>query len=128
MTENPRDDGRRIQQSDVSRLPFIAGVALAISALATVVLGLYTLKFWWGWLFIGLGIVVGATAAMLIFRVPWAPLAGIAVALASLVISAIWVVDYPWFNVATILLDVLAIYALVRTKLRLWTGREPLRT
>ncbi len=127
MTENSQIS-HRIRQSDVARLPFTAGIALGISGLATFVLGLYTLKVWWGWLFIGLGIVVGATAAMLVLRVPWAPLAGAATALASLIISAIWVADYPWFNVATILFDVLAIYALARTKLRLWTGREPLRT
>lgn len=110
------------------RLPFTAGVVLAISALTTLVLGLYTLSFWQGWLFIGLGIIVAIAAAMLIFRVAWGPLVAVVAALASVTISAIWVVVYPWFNIATIAFGLLAIYAIARSKVRLWTGRDPLRT
>jgi len=112
----------------VSTLPFSAGVLLGISALITLVLGLYTLRFWQAWLFFGIGIVVGATAAMLVLRMPGAVWAAAVAALASLTVSAVWVAMYPWFNVAAIGLDLIAIYGLGRTKLRLWTGRDPLRT
>ena len=128
MTENPQSSETGIRQTDVSRLPFTAGVVLAISGLNTVVLGLYSISSWQGWLFIGLGIAVGASASMLIVRLPLASLAAAVAALASLTVSAVWVAMYPWFNMAAIGLDLLAIYALGRTKLRLRTGRDPLRT
>lgn len=127
MTEDRQGSDHRIRQADVSRLPFTAGIALGISALVTFVLGLYTLKSW-GWVFIGVGVVVAATAAMLLFHVSWAPVAASVAALASLIVSAIWVATYPWFSVAAILLDLLAIYALGRWIVRLRTGRDPLRT
>lgn len=127
MTEDPQSSDHRIRQTDVSRLPFMAGVALGISGLLTFVLGLYSLTYWWGWLFIGLGVIVAATGVMLLFRVSWAPVAAIVAALASFVVSAIWVADYPWFNIATIGFDVLAIYAVAR-EIRLGRGRNPLRT
>lgn len=112
----------------MSRLPFTAGVVLGISALTTFVLGLYTVSSWKGWLFIGVGIIVAVAAAMLVFRVAWGPLAAVVAALVSLTISAIWLAVYPWFSIAAIALDLLAIYAIARTKVRLWTGRDPLRT
>ena len=105
----------------------MAGVALAISGLLTLVLGLYTFSSWRGWLFIGVGIIVVATGVMLLFRVSWVPVPAVVAALASLIISAIWVAKYPWFNAATIGFDVLAIYAIAR-EMRLSRGRNPLRT
>ncbi|MBV9352423.1 MAG: hypothetical protein JOZ23_12945 [Mycobacterium sp.] len=127
MTEDPQSSDHRIRQTDVSRLPFMAGVVLGISGLLTLVLGLYTFKSWWGWLFIGVGITVAATGVMLVFRVSWAPWAAVVAALASLVISAIRVAEYPWFSIPTIGFDVLAIYAIAR-EIRLSRGRNPLRT
>jgi hypothetical protein len=91
------------------------------------VLGLYTLSSW-GWLFISLGIIVAVTGVMLPFGVSWAPLAAVVAALASLTISAIWVCGYRWFGLSAIGLDALAIYAIGRQKIRLWAGRDPLRT
>ncbi|MBO0863944.1 MAG: hypothetical protein J2P16_02600 [Mycobacterium sp.] len=128
MTEDRQNNDHRIRQADVSRLPFTAGVVLGISALTTFVLGLYTVSSWKGWLFIGVGIIVAVAAAMLVFRVAWGPLAAVVAALVSLTISAIWLAVYPWFSIAAIALDLLAIYAIARTKVRLWTGRDPLRT
>lgn len=110
----------------MSRLPFMAGVVLGISGLLTLVLGLYTFSSWRGWLFVGVGIIVVATGLMLLFRVSWVVVPAVIAALASLVISAIWVAKYPWFNSATILFDVLAIYAIAR-EMRLSRGRNPLR-
>jgi hypothetical protein len=127
MTEDPQSSDHRIRQTDVSRLPFMAGVVLGISGLLTLVLGLYTFSFWWGWLFIGVGIIVAVTGVMLLFRVSWAPVAAVVAALASLAISVIWVADYPWFNIPAIGFDVLAIYAIAR-EIRLSGGRNPLRT
>jgi hypothetical protein len=127
MTEDPQSSDHRIRESDVSRLPFMAGVVLGISGLLTLVLGLYTLSSWWGWLFIGVGIIVAVTGVMLLFRVSWAPVAAVVAALASLIISAIRVADYPWFNIPAIGFDVLAIYAIAR-EVRLSSGRNPLRT
>lgn len=128
MTENPQDGDDRTRQTDVSRLPFTAGIVLGISAVVTFVLGLYTISSWQGWLFLGLGVVVAATAVLLVLRVHWALWAAAVAALASLTISAVWVALYPWFNIAAIGLDLLAIYALTRTKLRVWKGKDPLRT
>lgn len=105
----------------------MAGVVLGISGLLTLILGLYTFKSWCGWLFIGVGIIVAVTGAMLLFHVSWAPWAAIVAALASLVVSAIWVADYPWFSIPAIGFDVLAIYAIAR-EMRLSRGRNPLRT
>jgi hypothetical protein len=127
MTEDRQGSDHQIRQADVSRLPFTAGIALGISALVTVVLGLYTLKSW-GWLFIVVGVIVAVTAAMLLFHVSWASVAAGVAALASLIVSAIWVATYPWFSIAAILLDLLAIYALGRSIVRLRSGRDPLRT
>ncbi|WP_425171231.1 DUF7144 family membrane protein [Mycobacterium sp.] len=127
MTEDPQSSDHRIRQTDVSRLPFMAGVVLEISGLLTLVLGLYTFSSWRGWLFIGIGIIVAATGLMLLFRVSWALVPAVVAALASLAISAIWVAEYPWFNVAAIGFDVLAIYAIAR-EVRLSRGRNPLRT
>jgi uncharacterized membrane protein len=65
---------------------------------------------------------------VLVLRAPLATLAALVAASASLIISAVWVPTYHWLNLGTIGLDLLAIYALVRTKLRLRAGRDPLRT
>ena len=69
MTENPQDSDDRIRQTDVSRLPFTAGIVLGISPLVTFVLGLYTISSRQGWLFLGLGIFIAATAVLLVLRV-----------------------------------------------------------
>ena len=116
MTDVSRNSDHQIRQADVPRLPFTAGVLLAISALLTVVLGLYTIRFWWGWLFIGFGILVAATSLMLLFKVAGARLVAVAMAVVSIVIAAIWVVDYPWFGGSIIAFDVVVIYALARSK------------
>ncbi|WP_156764943.1 hypothetical protein [Mycobacterium sp. 1081908.1] len=112
----------------MSRLPFAAAVVLVISGLNTLVQGLYTIDYWQGWLFVVTGIVVAGSAAMLLLRAPGASAIALLAAVASLVISAVWVPTYHWFNIASIGLDLVAIYALVRTKLRLRAGRDPLRT
>jgi hypothetical protein len=88
--------------------------------------GLYTISYWQGWLFIVVGIVVAGTATLVV-HVAGASIAALLAAVASLVISAVWVPTYHWFNIAAIGLDLLAIYALARTKLRLPAGRDPLR-
>jgi hypothetical protein len=128
MTDEPRSIGRRPSQADASRLPFTAGVVLAISGINTFLEGLYTIDYWQGWLFLATGLVVAATAAMLIFDIPAAPVIALLAACASLVISAVWVAIYQWFNIAAIALDLVAIYALVRWLLRQRAGRDPLRT
>ncbi len=112
----------------MSRLPFTAGVVLAISGLNSFLEGLYTIDYWQGWLFLVTGLVVGGTAALLIFDIPGAPLLALGIASASLVISAVWVATYHWFNLAAIALDLVAIYALGRWSLRQRAGRDPLRT
>ena len=118
MTRGRQDGENRIRTADVSSLPFMAGVMLGISGLNTLVEGLYTISYWQGWLFIVLGIIVAGTGVMLVFRVPGAFIVALVAAFASLITSAIWVATYHWFNVAAIGLDLLAIYALARTKLR----------
>jgi hypothetical protein len=128
MTGEPQSIGRQPSRTDVSRLPFTAGVVLAISGLNTFLEGLYTIDYWQGWLFLVTGLVVGAAAALLIFDIPGAPIVGLLVAAASLIISAVWVATYHWFNLAAIALDLVAIYALARWNLRLRAGRDPLRT
>ncbi len=128
MSDKQKRTDHRVHEADVSSLPFTAGIVLGISGLLTFVLGLYSISSWQGWLFIGLGLFVVATAAMLVFRLPLATLAAAVAAVASLTVSAVWVAMYHWFNIATIALDLLAIYALARTKFRLWAGRDPLRT
>lgn len=118
----------KIREEDVSRLPFTAGVVLAISAVLSLILGWYTVGHWRAWLFIGLGAVVAATSAMLLFRLRGAAALALIAAVASLVISAIWVSFYFWFGISTILLDALAIFAIVRSKARLFAGKDPQRT
>jgi hypothetical protein len=128
MTENPQSNGGRIERTDVSHLPFTAAMVLGISALVTFVCGLYSISSWQGWLFMGVGVVVAATAVLLVMRVPWGLWAALVAALASLTVSAVWLAMYPWFSLAAIGLDLLAIYAIARTKLRLRAGKDPLRT
>ena len=128
MTDEPQSIGRQPSKADVSRLPFTAGVVLAISGLDTFLQGLYTIDHWQGWLFLVTGLIVGAIAALLIFDIPGAPIIALVAASASLIISAVWVSTYPWFNLAAIALDLVAIYVLVRWILRLRAGRDPLRT
>ena len=128
MTGEPQSIGRQPSRADVSRLPFTAGVVLAISGLNTLLEGLYTIDYWQGWLFLVTGIIVGATAALLIFDIPGVPIVALLVASASLVISAVWVATYHWFNLAAIALDLVAIFALARWSLRQRAGRDPLRT
>ena len=128
MTENSQGERHRPSKADVPRLPFTAGVVLGISGLNSFLEGLYTIRYWQGWLFLVLGIVVAGAAAMLIFRVPGAPIVALVAASASLIISAVWVSTYHWFNLAAIGLDLVALYAIVRSKVRLRTGRDPLRT
>lgn len=128
MTKDPNNNGHRVRQADVSRLPFTAGVVLIICGLNTVLEGLYTIDYWQGWLFLTLGVIVGGTGLMLIFRVPAAGVAALAAAAASLTISAVWVSTYHWFNLAAIALDLVAIGALARSALRLRAGKDPLRT
>lgn len=112
----------------MSRLPFTAGILLGISGLNTLLERLYTIDYWQGWLFLVLGIIVAGTGVMLVLRLPGASIVALVAAIASLIISAVWVPTYDWFNIAAIGLDLLAIYALARTKLRLRAGRDPLRT
>lgn len=95
----------------------MAGVLLEISALITVVFGLYTLKFWWGWWFIALGLLVAGTGLMLLFRIAGARLAALAAALVSLVFGAIFIAKYPWFGLSMIGLDLVAIYCVARSRL-----------
>lgn len=128
MTAGQQGGDKRIRRTDVSRLPFMAGILLGISGLNSLLEGLYTISYWQGWLFVALGIIVAGTAAMLVLRVPGASIVALVAACASLVISAVWVATYHWFNLAAIGLDLVAIYALARTKLRLRMGRDPLRT
>jgi hypothetical protein len=128
MTEEPQSIGRQPSRADVSRLPFTAGVVLAISALNTFLEGLYTIDFWQGWLFLVTGVLVGGAAALLIYDIPGAPIIGLIAGSASLIISAVWVSIYHWFNLAAIALDLVAIFALARWNLRLRAGRDPLRT
>jgi hypothetical protein len=128
MTEEPQSVGRRPSEADVSRLPFTAGVVLAISGLNTLLEGLYTISYWQGWLFLVTGLVVAGTAALLIFDVPGAPVIALVAASASLIISAVWVSTYHWFNLAAIALDLVAIFALARWTLRRRAGRDPLGT
>lgn len=125
MTENSQTGDHRIRRTDVSRLPFMAGVVLGISGLLTCLLGLYSLSSWRGWVFAGVGLIVAVTGVLLLFRVSWAAVAAVVAALASLAISAIWVTDYPWFSIPTIGFDVLAIYAIAREG-RLSSGRNRL--
>jgi hypothetical protein len=112
----------------VSGLPFTAGIVLSISGLNTFLQGLYTIDYWQGWLFVVLGIIVAGTGVMLLFHVPGAQVAALLAAFASLIISAVWVATYHWFNLAAIGLDLVAIYAIVRSKLRSRAGKDPLRT
>lgn len=128
MTKHAQESDHRIREGDVSGLPFLAGMVLAISGLTTLVEGLYTISYWQGWLFLVLGVVVAVAAALLLFHMPGAPVAALVAALASLVVSAVWVATYHWFNLAAIGLDALAIYAIGRSKLRSWAGKDPLRT
>lgn len=128
MTENPQNSADQQRRTDVSRLPFGAGMLLGISALVTFVCGLYSISSWQGWLFMGVGVVVGVTAVLLVLRPSWAVWPAVVVALASLTVSAVWVAMYPWFCMAAMGLDLLALYALTRTKLRLRAGKDPLRT
>lgn len=102
-------------------------MVLAISAVLSLILGWYTVGHWRAWLFIGLGAAVAATSVLLL-RVRGAALLALAAALASLVISAIWATYYFWFGISVILLDALAIFAIVRSKARLRAGKDPLRT
>lgn len=128
MTDNQGISDHKIREDDVSRLPFTAGVVLAISAVLSLILGWYTIGHWRAWLFIGLGAAVAATSVLLLLRVRGAALLALAAALASLVISAIWATYYFWFGISVILLDALAIFAIVRSKARLRAGKDPLRT
>lgn len=128
MTKEPQSIGRRPSRADVSGLPFTAGVVLAISGLNTLLQGLYSISAWQGWLFVVTGLVVAGTAALLIFDIPGASIVALVAASASLIISAVWVPTHPWFNLAAIALDLVAIYALVRSTLRRRAGRDPLRT
>jgi CHASE2 domain-containing sensor protein len=128
MTEDSQGSDHRVRQADVPGLPFTAGVVLGISGLNTFLQGLYTIDYWQGWFFLVVGIIVAGTAAMLIFHVRGAQVAALVAAVASLIISAVWVATYHWFNLAAIGLDLVAIYALVRSQLRSRAGRDPLRT
>lgn len=116
MSEGPQRGEHRIRQPDVARLPFIAGVELAISGVITLVFGLYSLNSWWGWLFIALGILIAVPALMLVFRVAWARVAAVAVALVSIAFTAVWVPVHFWFAIPIVAFDVLAIYAVARSK------------
>lgn len=113
-TEDPQGDNRRVRTADVTRLPFMAGVALAISGVITFVQGLYTLTSWWGWFFIALGILVGVTGLMLIFSVAGARLAAAVAALVSLAFAALRAPVHVWYSLSIIGFDVLAIYAIAK--------------
>lgn len=128
MTKEPPSIGHQPTKAEVSGLPFFAGVVLAISGLNTFLEGLYTISSWQGWLFLVTGLIVAGTGAMLLFHTPGAVLIALVAASASLVISAVWIGMYQWFNLAGIALDLVAIYALVRWSLRRRAGRDPLRT
>jgi hypothetical protein len=85
MTTDPQDSDKRIRRTDVSRLPFTAGVVLGISGLNTLVQGLYTISYWQGWLFVVLEIIVAGTGVMLVLRVPGASIVALGAAIASLI-------------------------------------------
>jgi hypothetical protein len=109
--------GRRLQHADLASVTAIAGFALGLSALITLVFGLYTLTSWWGWFFIGFGIVIGVTAALVVFDAPWAGAAGAASAMVSFGFTALWAPIHMWFAIPILGLDVLAIFLIVRSKL-----------
>lgn len=117
MTEDLQSGNHQVRKADVTSLPFIAGVVLAIGGVITVVKGLYTLTSWWGWFFIGLGVLIGVTGWMLVFRIPWARLAAVVTALVSLGFTAIWVPSDPWFAIPVVGFDALAIFAIARSML-----------
>ena len=114
---------------EMSGLAKFAGVLLIISGLWDVVIGLsgiladkifvstpqYLYAFdltAWGWVHLILGLVVGGTGIVVLKRMTWARIVGVALASASLLVNFAFLPHYPFWSILVIALDVLIIWQL----------------
>jgi hypothetical protein len=66
----------------------------------------------WGWLHVGIGVVVALAGIFVLSGAVWARAVGVLVAAASILFNFAWLPYYPVWSVIIIALDVLVIWAL----------------
>lgn len=75
---------------------------------------LVTLDFTsWGWIHLGLGVLVTAAGVALLAGQTWARILGVTVAMIAALVNLAFLSAHPVWAVVTIALDVLVIYAIV---------------
>ncbi|SDD58288.1 DUF7144 family membrane protein [Rhodococcus tukisamuensis] len=98
----------------VGILQLFQGIA-AVAKDQVFVVGLdYVYKFdltTWGWIHIGLGVVVAAVGLALFTGADWARVCAVVVAAISILANFMWLPYYPWWSVLIIALDVVVIWA-----------------
>lgn len=108
-------------------LSVVKGIAGIISNNAYERTGNYVYSFnvnSWGWLHVGLGVVVAlAGLSLLTTRAPWARAVGITMAVLSIIANFIWLPFQPVWAIISIALDTFVIWALCTDRRRM-TGAD----
>ena len=75
----------------------------------------YTFKFdftTWGWIHIGLGVVMLVAGLALMSGATWARVTAIIIAALSIIANFLWLPYYPWWSILIIALDAVVIWAI----------------
>ncbi|KAB8190650.1 hypothetical protein FH608_034635 [Nonomuraea phyllanthi] len=67
----------------------------------------------WGWVHLGLGIVILATGVAVIRGQDWARMVGVILVMLNALTQLTWIAVNPWWSLAVIAVDVLVLYALI---------------
>ncbi|MFC4604800.1 DUF7144 family membrane protein [Rhodococcus kronopolitis] len=106
--------GAAVIMVTVGIVQLFQGIA-AVAENQVFVVGLdYVYKFdltTWGWIHIGLGVVVAAVGLALFTGAAWARVTAVVVAAISILANFMWLPYYPWWSVLIIALDIVVIWA-----------------
>jgi hypothetical protein len=97
----------------------LAGIAAVIHGNFLVVTHNYAYNIsttGWGWLQIGLGVLLLATGLCLFARMTWARIVGIFIVTISAVMNFLYIPRYPFWGILLVALDIFVIWALARVR------------
>ena len=111
--------GAAILLVTVGVLQVLQGIA-AVAKDEVFVVGInYTYKFdltAWGWIHIGLGVVLAVVGVFLFTGATWARVTAMIVAALSILANFLWLPHYPWWSILIIALDAFVIWAVATWK------------
>lgn len=128
VRRNPKDPS---PGGTIAAMPAMAGVWLVIGGSLSILLGVtgiaedtlfrtpadYAYRFGlteWGWISLVIGVALGIAGVVVLAGQEWGRVAGVAAAGASLITQFMFIPYYPFWSIAVMTLDLLAIWTLIR--------------